>query len=80
MAKPTPNTKKPSPRKSPSGSARSAPAKAAAKRTYIKQSDVPLTSLEYALRIPSAILDDYGGKPATPMQVATALQMDPKGS
>ena len=50
------------------------------KRAYVKQSDVPLTSLEYALRMPQAIVDHYAGKPATPLQVAKALEMDPKGS
>lgn len=50
------------------------------KRAYLKQSDVPLTSLEIALRVPQAILDHYGGKPVTPLQLAKALQMDPKGS
>lgn len=50
------------------------------KRAYVKQTDVPLTSLEFALRVPQAILDHYGGKPTTPMQLAKALQMDPKGS
>lgn len=50
------------------------------KRAYLKQSDVPLTSLEIALRVPQAVLDHYGGKPATPLQLAKALQMDPKGS
>jgi len=34
----------------------------APKRTYLKQSDVPLTSLEYALRMPQAIIDHYAGK------------------
>ncbi len=51
-----------------------------AKRAYLKQSDVPLTSLEIALRVPQAILDHYGGRAATPLQLAKALQMDPKGS
>lgn len=50
------------------------------KRAYLKQSDVPLTSLEIALRVPQAILDHYGGQPVTPLQLAKALQMDPKGS
>jgi len=53
---------------------------AAAKRSYLKQSDVPSGSLEDALRIPQAILDHYAGKPATPLHVAKALNVDPKGS
>lgn len=60
--------------------AKRAPPAPAPKRAYLKQSDVPLTSLEYALRLPEAILDHYAGKPATPLQLAKALQMDPKGS
>lgn len=50
------------------------------KRAYLKQSDVPSGSLDDALRIPQAILDHYAGKPATPLHVAKALNVDPKGS
>lgn len=50
------------------------------KRAYLKQSDVPAGSLDDALRIPQALLDHYAGKPATPLQVAKALNVDPKGS
>jgi predicted nucleotide-binding protein len=50
------------------------------KRVYLKQSEVPAASLDEALRIPQAILEHYAGKPATPLQVAKALVMDPKGS
>ena len=53
---------------------------AAAKRAYLKQSDVPSGSLDDALRIPQAILDHYAGKPTTPLHVAKALNVDPKGS
>lgn len=52
----------------------------AEKRTYLKQSDVPSASLEEALRIPQAIFDHYAGKPAAPLYVAKALNVDPKGS
>lgn len=52
----------------------------AVKRAYVKQSDVPQASLEYALRMPKAILDHYAGKPASPLQVAKALDLDPKGA
>src|SRR5512143_3735871 len=51
-----------------------------AKRAYLKQSDVPSGSLDDALRIPQAILDHYAGKPTTPLHVAKALNVDPKGS
>lgn len=50
------------------------------KRTYLKQSDVPSASLEEAVRIPMALFDHYGGKPAAPIQVAKALNMAPNGS
>ena len=50
------------------------------KRACLKQSDVTLGSLDDALRIPQAILDHYAGKPTTPLHVAKALDVDPKGS
>lgn len=53
---------------------------APSKRPYLKQSDVPSGSLDDALRIPQAILDHYAGKPTTPLHVAKALNVDPKGS
>lgn len=51
-----------------------------AKRAYLKQSDVPSATLTEALRVPQAIIDHYAGKPTAPLQVAKALNMDPKGS
>src|SRR5882672_5182792 len=53
---------------------------AAPKRPYLKQSDVPSGSLDDALRIPQAILDHYAGNPTSPLHVAKALNVDPKGS
>lgn len=50
------------------------------KRTYIRQADVPLMTVEEALRIPQAIFDHYAGKPTSPLYVAKALSVDPKGS
>src|SRR5262245_47949999 len=56
-------------------------AAAAAKRSYLKQSDVPAASLDEALRVPQAILNQYGAaSAATPLQLAKALDIDPKGS
>lgn len=52
----------------------------APKRPYLKQTDVPATSLDDALRVPQAIFDHYAGKAATPMQLAKALDVAPKGS
>ena len=52
----------------------------AAKRSYLKQSDVPTASLDDALCLPQAIFDHYAGKPTAPFNVAKALNVDPKGS
>jgi hypothetical protein len=46
-------------------------------RTYISQADIPSVSLDKAMRIPSAIAENYGYKPATPLQVAKALEVQP---
>jgi len=54
--------------------------KAASKRAYLKQTDVPAAPLADALRMPQAIMDHYAGKPTAPLQVAKALNVDPKGS
>ena len=50
------------------------------KRPYLKQADVPSSSLDDALRVPAAILEHYAGAPTTPLHVAKALNVDPKGS
>lgn len=50
------------------------------KRHYVKQTDVPAASLDDALRVPKAIFDHYAGKAVTPMQLAKALDVAPKGS
>ena len=59
---------------------RNAVSEATSKRAYLKQSDVPSAPLVDALRVPQAILEHYAGKPAAPLQVAKALNVDPKGS
>jgi predicted nucleotide-binding protein len=46
-------------------------------RTYISQGDIPSLSLERALKIATAIGENYGFKPATPLQVAKALEIAP---
>lgn len=56
------------------------PAEPKNKRSYIKQSDVPLMSLDEALRIPQALFDHYAGRPTSPLFVAKALNVDPKGT
>jgi predicted nucleotide-binding protein len=52
----------------------------AAKRSYLKQTDVPMAALGDALRLPQAIFDHYAGKPTAPFNLAKALNVDPKGS
>src|SRR6266704_21080 len=46
-------------------------------RTYVSQSDVPHYSLEKALKIPQAIVDNYGKGPAKPLEVAKVLEVSP---
>ncbi|TPG46984.1 TIR domain-containing protein [Sphingomonas glacialis] len=55
-------------------------ATAAGKRAYLRQADVPNASLDDALRVPQAIYDHYAGKTTSPLHVAKALNVDPKGS
>lgn len=47
------------------------------KRRYISQADVPGVSLEQALRVPTAINDNYGGDATKPVRLAEALNMSP---
>ncbi len=47
------------------------------KRKYISQSDVPRVPLDEALRVPEALAEQYGKKPARPLDVASALNMSP---
>jgi predicted nucleotide-binding protein len=54
-----------------------AAAEEAKKRAYVSQADVPNNNLEDALRVPRALIDNYAGKTATPLQVASALKMTP---
>ncbi len=60
------------------------PAKAAAKpgspsekRSYLSQADVPGCGIHEAMRVPKALRENYAGGPATPLQVASALDMTP---
>src|SRR6266850_853553 len=64
MAKPKPSTTK-------------TVTKNAKQRTYVSQSDVPHYSLEKALKIPQAIVDNYGKGPAKPLEVAKVLEVSP---
>jgi predicted nucleotide-binding protein len=49
-------------------------------RSYISQADIPSCSLEKALKVPSAIGDNFGYKPSTPLHVAKALDQQPLSS
>ncbi len=46
-------------------------------RTRLNQSDIPAFSLEKALSVARAIGDNYAFKPATPLDVASALGLIP---
>lgn len=48
-----------------------------AKRSYIKQSDIPRIGLAQALRVAHAMYDAFAGKSAAPHQVAIALDLSP---
>lgn len=52
-------------------------AKRPTQRKYLAQTDVPSYSLEQALRIPRAIVENYGRNPVTPLQLASALNVTP---
>lgn len=47
------------------------------RRTRISQQDIPVYSLEDALKIPRAIIENRAGRPSTPIQVAQALNIPP---
>jgi hypothetical protein len=49
-------------------------------RAYLSQSDVPVYSLEKALKIPKAITDNYGKGPTKPLDVAKALDVAPQNT
>jgi hypothetical protein len=50
------------------------------KRAALAQSDVPAFAIEEAIRVPRAIADEYGKRPATPIDIGKALKMSPTGS
>lgn len=47
------------------------------KKVYVSQGDVPRYSLQDALRVAQAIADQYGKQPASPLDIAVALDMKP---
>jgi predicted nucleotide-binding protein len=49
----------------------------ATSRQYLSQADVPAYSLEQALRVPTAICENYGGASVTPLRLAEAMLVQP---
>lgn len=49
----------------------------ATKRSRISQTDIPAISLEKALRVPRAIAENYASHPTRPLDVASALGVQP---
>ena len=47
------------------------------RRTYISQADIPGLPLEKALKVATAIGENYGYKPSSPLSVAKALDLSP---
>ena len=47
------------------------------KRVQVSQADIPAYSLEDALRVPRAIVENYNSKPATPLKVAAGMRVSP---
>lgn len=48
-----------------------------ARRTQIRQAEVPSFSLQQAIRVPRAIADHFGHRPTRPLQVAKAMELAP---
>lgn len=46
-------------------------------RAYLSQEDVPAYELDESLLIAKAILQEYGGHPASPLDVAAAMELTP---
>lgn len=53
---------------------------AAKKKQYISQADTPTYSLSKALRVATAIADNYGKEPTKPLRVAQAMELSPSSS
>ncbi|HEY4225006.1 MAG TPA: TIR domain-containing protein [Pseudolysinimonas sp.] len=56
------------------------PADGARRKARLSQADVPSYNITEALRVPSALRDEYGKQPTRPLMVAKALNMSPTGS
>lgn len=56
------------------------PKKGSEKRTYFKQADFPLTDLQQAQKVASAIVDNFGGESGSPPDIALAIGISPTSS
>jgi predicted nucleotide-binding protein len=59
--------------------ARAKPSEGAAARTrsYMSQEDIPAYDLDEAMLVAKALIQEYGGHPATPLDVAAAMDLTP---
>jgi predicted nucleotide-binding protein len=46
-------------------------------RSYMSQEDIPVYELDESLLIAKALLQEYGGHPSTPLDVAAAMELTP---
>lgn len=46
-------------------------------RSYMSQEDVPAYELDEALLVAKALIQQYGGHPSTPLDVAAAMDLTP---
>lgn len=46
-------------------------------RAYMSQEEIPAYDLDDALLVPKALLQEYGGHPSTPLDVAAAMDLTP---
>jgi hypothetical protein len=69
--------KTPTAGKTSRSTAKEAPAK---KRVYFRQSDFPLTSLQQAQKIASALADNFGVKDGSPPDIALSIGVSPTSS
>lgn len=49
-------------------------------RSYLSQKDIPAYELDEALLIAKALIQEYGGHPASPLDVAAAMDLTPTSS
>lgn len=68
-------TKKATPAKK--AHAKTSSEKARSYRSYLSQEDIPAYDLDEAVLVAKALLQEYGGHPATPLDVAAAMDLTP---